>query len=116
MTTAKVRLVLALTLSLGLPGMAQAVTVAGAGNTTATQPATVEKVTNGTITSVDVKRGVLAVSGQVVHFTPRSVTFSDDRKQRDPDGVEGLKPGDKVTVRSVVANGENQAIQIVVKD
>jgi ribosomal protein S1 len=116
MTTIHYRLALALAFSLGMAGLAQAVTVAGASNATATRPADTETVTTGTITSIDAKRGVMAVSGKVIHFTPRGVTYSDDRRKRQPDGLEGLKPGAKVTVRSVTRDGGNQAVQIVVKD
>jgi ribosomal protein S1 len=119
MTTANIRhsrLAFALALSLGMAGVAQAVTIAGTSNTTPTKPAEAEAVTTGTITSIDAKRGVMAVSGKVIHFTPKGVTYSDDRRKRQPDGLEGLKPGAKVTVRSVTRDGGNQAVQIVVKD
>jgi ribosomal protein S1 len=119
MTTAYIRhsrLVFALALSLGMAGAAQAVTIAGTSNTTATKPAEAETVTTGTITSIDAKRGVMAVSGKVIHFTPKSVAYSDDRRKRQADGLEGLKPGSRVTVRSVTRDGGNQAVQIVVKD
>jgi len=109
------RLSLALALSLGIAGVAQAVTVSGASNTTA-RPAESATITTGTITSIDAKRGVMAVSGKVIHFTPKGVTYSDDRRKAQPDGLEGLKAGDKVTVRSITRDGGNQAIQIVVKD
>ena len=118
MKSAHTRLVLALVLSLGTAEVAHAVTVVGARNTAATpaNPATAETITNGTITSIDAKRGVVAVSGKVIHFTPKGVTFSDDRRKPPPGGLEGLKAGDKVVVRSVMREGGNQAIQIVVKD
>ena len=116
MTTKRNRLALGLVLSLGAVGMAHAVTIAGTSNTTAARPAAEETVTTGTVTSIDAARGVLVVSGRVIHFTPKGVTFSDDRKKGPADGVEGLKPGAKVTVRSVMRDGGNQAIQIVVKD
>jgi ribosomal protein S1 len=109
------RLAIALALSLGLVGMAQAVTVAGKSNAPATT-AQAETVTSGTITSIDAKRGVMAVSGHVIHFTAKGATFSDDRRRPGEDGLEGLKPGDKVVVRTVTRDGGNQAIQIVVKD
>ena len=117
MTTKHTRLALALslTLSLGAAGAAQAVTVAGSSNTTV-RPAEAETITNGTITSIDAARGVLAVSGRVIHFNPKGVSYSDDRRKPPHNGLEGLKAGDKVTVRSVMRDGGNQAVQIVVKD
>jgi ribosomal protein S1 len=111
---ARTGLVLAMALSVGT-GVAHAVTREGSSNSPATT-ATSETITSGTITSIDAKRGVMAVSGRVIHFTTKATAFSDDRKQVSPDGLEGLKPGDKVTVRSVMREGGNQAIQIVVKD
>jgi hypothetical protein len=114
--SAHIRLALAVALSLGTAGMAQAVTIAGSNNAAVTKPAAAETVTAGTITSIDAKRGVMAVSGKVIHFSPQGVTYSDDRRKRQPDGLEGLKPGSKVVVRSVTRDGGNQAIQIVVKD
>lgn len=114
--SAHLRLALTVALSLGTAGMAQAVTIAGSGSAAVTNPATAETVTTGTITSIDTKRGVMAVSGKVIRFTPKGVTYSDDRRKRQPDGLEGLKPGAKVTVRSVTRDGGNQAVQIVVKD
>ena len=119
MTTTLNRLAFGLTLSLGMIGIAQAVTVVGGSNSTAANAAnaaTAETITNGTITSIDAKRGVVAVSGKVIHFTAKGTTFSDDRRNSNPGGLEGLKAGDKVTVRSVARDGGNQAIQIVVKD
>jgi ribosomal protein S1 len=117
MTTKRNQLALAFALaySLGATGVAQAVTVAGSSNTTV-RPAEAETITTGTITSIDVARGVLAVSGRVIHFTPKGVAYSDDRRKPPHNGLEGLKAGDKVTVRSVMRDGGNQAVQIVVKD
>ena len=115
MKTTHSRLAFALALSLGMVGVAQAVTVAGSSNTT-TRPAAEETVTSGTITSIDAARGVMVVSGRVIHFSPKTVIFSDDRRKPTHDGLEGVKPGAKVTVRSVMRDGGNQAIQIVVKD
>jgi ribosomal protein S1 len=110
------RLALAVALSLGMVGAAHAVTIAGSSNAAVANSAKAETVTTGTITSIDAKRGVMAVSGKVIHFTPKGVTYSDDRRKRQPDGLEGLKPGAKVSVRSVTRDGGNQAVQIVVKD
>jgi ribosomal protein S1 len=117
MATNRIPLTLAVTLafSMGSVGTALAVTTVGSTNTTV-RPTESETVTNGTITSIDAGRGVLAVSGRVIHFTPKSVMYSDDRHKPPHKGLEGLKPGDKVTVRSVMRDGGNQAIQIVVKD
>ncbi|MEO8308870.1 MAG: DUF5666 domain-containing protein [Pseudomonadota bacterium] len=104
-------------IALSMAGVAQAVTNVGTSKSTApAAPAVAETITTGTITSIDAKRGVLAVSGRVIHFTPKGAAFSDDRRQSAHDGLEGLKPGDKVTVRSVTKDGGNQATQIVVKD
>jgi hypothetical protein len=116
MTRNQSRLALALVLSLGAAGIAQAVTVAGATNTTATRPAEAETVTTGIVSSIDAGRGVLVVSGRVIHFSPKTATFSDDRRKASADGLDGLKAGVKVTVRSVMKEGGNQALQIVVKD
>jgi hypothetical protein len=112
------RLALGLALTLGVVGMAQAVTVAGPATTTTpdTRARQGETVSSGTVTSVDIQRGILAVSGRVYRFTPGAVAFSDDRRKPAPGGLAGLKPGSKVTVRSVTSDGGNQAVQIVVKD
>jgi hypothetical protein len=116
MTGNQYRLALALALCLGAAGMAQAVTVAGSSNTTAARPAEAETVTTGVVSSIDAGRGVLVVSGRVIHFSPKTATFSDDRRKGPAQGLEGLKAGAKVTVRSVMKDGGNQALQIVVKD
>jgi hypothetical protein len=117
MTSKRNLLALALTLglSLGAATGARAVTVAGSSITT-TRPAEAETLTSGVITSIEAARGVLVVSGRVIHFTPKGVTYSDDRRKPPHNGLEGLKAGDKVTVRSVMRGGSIQAIQIVVKD
>jgi ribosomal protein S1 len=117
MKTTHHRLVLVLALSLGSAGICQAVTVVRpAGNTATAHPTEAPTVSTGTITSIDVARGVMAVAGRVIHFTAKGVSFSDDRRTPSHEGLQGLKPGDKVTVRSVMRDGGNQAIQIVVKD
>jgi hypothetical protein len=116
MTTIHNRLALVLALSLGFTGLAQAVTVAGSSTITDPRAKQAETVSTGTVSSIDTKRGVLAVSGRTYRFTPATVSFSDDRKKPTPEGLAGLKPGNKVTVRSVTRDGGNQAVQIVVKD
>ena len=110
------RLALGLALSLGVVGVAQAVTVTGSATPTATKGPNQESVTAGTVTSVSVERGVIAVSGRIYRFTPTGVAYSDDRKKPEKGGLEGLKPGTKVTVRSVTGSGGLQAIQIVARD
>jgi len=110
------RLVLGLTLSLGVVGIAQAVTVTGSATPTTARNPNQESVTTGTVTSVSVERGIIAVSGRVYRFTPNGLAYSDDRKKPEKGGLAGLKPGTKVTVRSVGASGGLQAIQIVARD
>lgn len=117
MTTNQNRIALGMALSLGLVGLAQAVTVVGPSPTTSTRPNTSgEAVTSGTVSSINMERGLLAVSGRVYRFTLSGVTFSDDRKKPAAGGLAGLKPGTKVTVRSVARDGGFQAIQIVARD
>lgn len=119
MTTNRNQIALGLALSLGCVGLAQAVTVAGPSPaaTTSTRPNTNgETVTSGTVSSISMERGLLAVSGRIYRFTPTGVTFSDDRKKPSPDGLAGLKAGTKVTVRSVTRDGGFQAIQVVARD
>jgi hypothetical protein len=115
MNTNHNRLVLGLALSLGAVGIAQAVTPAGSA-TTATANTNQEAVTTGTVTSVSVERGVIAVSGRIYRFTPGGLAYSDDRKKPEKGGLAGLKAGTKVTVRSVGGTGALQAIQIVARD
>jgi hypothetical protein len=115
MNTNPNRLVLAVALSLGAAGVAQAVTLAGSATPTAAK-ATQETVTTGTVTSVSAERGIIAISGRVYPFTPNGLAYSDDRKKPEKGGLSGLKPGTRVTVRSVGGSGGLQAIQIVARD
>jgi hypothetical protein len=111
------RLALGLALSLGCIGLVQAVTVTGPTPAASTRPNTNgETVTTGTVSSINMERGLLAVSGHVYRFTPTGVTFSDDRKKPGTEGLGGLKAGTKVTVRSVERDGGLQAIQVVARD
>lgn len=115
MTTLHTRALVLLALTLGVVGMAGAVTVAGsnAAATPAKQPT--EAVTTGTVSSIDTGQGLLVVSGRLYRFKPATVSFSDDRR-KPGGGIAGLKPGSKVTIHSVTRDGANQALQIVVKD
>lgn len=116
MTTLHTRALVLLALTLGVVGMAGAVTVAGsnAAATPAKQPS--EAVTTGTVSSIDTGQGLLVVSGRLYRFKPATVSFSDDRRKPAAGGLAGLKPGSKVTIHSVTREGANQALQIVVKD
>lgn len=115
MNTNHSRLALGLALSLGVVGIAQAVTTAGSATPTS-KTANQEAVTTGTVTSVSVERGVIAISGRIYKFTANGLAYSDDRKKPEKGGLAGLKPGTKVTVRSVGGLGGLQAIQIVARD
>jgi hypothetical protein len=111
------RVALGLALSLGVVGMAQAVTTAGSSAAAATtRPEAGETLTNGTVSSINTAQGLLAVSGRVYRFTPGQLVYSDDRRKPVPGGLEGLKAGTKVTVRSVTRGGSLQAIQVVARD
>lgn len=112
------RLALGLALSLGAMSLAQAVTIAVPGVTaeSAKTEQKSETVSTGTVSSVNVDQGLLAVSGRVYRFTPGELSYSDDRKTPASGGIEGLKAGTKVTVRSVTRSGSHYAIQVVARD
>jgi hypothetical protein len=118
MKTLHNRLALGSALFLGAIGMAQAVTVAVPGVTAESAKAEQksETITTGTVSSVSVENGLLAVSGRVYRFSSGELSYSDDRKTPAPGGIEGLKAGTKVTVRSVTRSGSHYAIQVVAKD
>ena len=116
MNTKHNRLVLVLALSLGVVGIAQAVTTAGAVAPATEKNANQESVTSGIVSSVSAERGIVVISGRTYRFAPNGVSFSDDRKKPEKGGLATLKAGTKVTVRSTAGPSGLQAIQIVARD
>ncbi len=113
MTILHKQLALGIALTLGAIGTAGAVTAGSAAAAPVTQ--TAEPVTTGVISSIDTAKGLLVVAGRLYRFKPGAVSFSDDRR-KPGGGIEGLKPGSKVTVQSVTRDGGNQAVRIIAKD
>lgn len=91
-----------------------AVTTSPAGIAVVSPDAKTE-IINAVVSSIDAKRGVLSASGRTYRFDPASIAFSDERKQA-AGTLDSLKPGSKVTLRSVQQNGVNRLQQIVAHD
>lgn len=82
----------------------------------ATAEAAAGMIESGRLSSVDVARGVLVFKGQTYRLDPRQVAFSDDRKDPGKGGLQSLKAGDTVILRSIRKNGVSRVLQLVVRD
>lgn len=72
-------------------------------------------VVNTVISSIDVKRGVLVAGGRTYRFDPAAVGFSDDRKPAVAGGIESLKNGSSVTLRTSQQGDLPQVLQIIAR-
>jgi hypothetical protein len=99
-------------LALAVPAVVEATTTARP----AAVAAVAAEIQSGHVTGIDLKRGLLFVDGQTYRIDAHQAAFSDDREKGGKSGVESLKRGDSVIVRSVRRNGERRVMQIVVKD
>ncbi|MEY2855113.1 MAG: hypothetical protein RL030_2245 [Pseudomonadota bacterium] len=91
---------------------AMAVTIAGQ-NAAVTTTETAVDVVNTTLSSIDLKRGVLVAGGRTYRFNAATVGFSDDRKPTVAGGVESLKNGSKVTLRTAKQGDLPHVLQII---
>ena len=75
-----------------------------------------ETVEQGVLNSISPGSGVLVVSGRNYRFNVASLAFSDDRKDAEKGGLESLRSGLRVVVRSRPSSSGREAIQLVIKD
>ncbi len=94
---------------------AGAMTTAGPGAVVNT-PGARETVVNGVIARIDVKQGVLVAGGRTYRFDPAGVAFSDERREPVSGGLASLKPGSKVSLRTILQDGTERLLQITARD
>jgi hypothetical protein len=109
--------VAALVLAAGLLAAtpAGAMTIAGP-DAVVNTPGARETVVNGVIARIDVKQGVLVAGGRTYRFDPAVIAFSDERREPVSGGLASLKPGSKVSLRTILQDGTERLLQITARD